>query len=70
MIINTLFANETHVYTGGYDAKVKRWSIQADSIELDAEVDIGCCVNTICGGDNGTIYVGGADGAVRELLFE
>lgn len=71
MIINALHGNETNVYTGGFDGKVKKWALNVDELKLIGEVDAGAVINSIVDGPkNGSIYVGGADGAVREIVFE
>lgn len=71
MVINTIFAHENQVFTGAFNGKIRRWTIDEQGINEDGELVISCCINAIVGNQDGSVlFVGGSDGAVREVIFE
>lgn len=70
MIINGICADNTYLYSGGYDGKVKAWShLDEKTPKCLGEVDVGSCVNSICSGNNNTVFIGASDGAIRRAKF-
>lgn len=71
MVINTMFAFEDLLYTGAFNGKVRRWRITEEGITLEGELSISICINAMVpNADGSIIYVGGSDGAIREVVFE
>lgn len=66
-----MFTYGNLLYTGAFNGKVRRWRITEEDLTLEGELNINICINTMCANDDGSIiYVGGTDGAVREVIFE
>lgn len=71
MVINTMFAFGEYLYTGAFNGRVRRWKIDDESITLEGELSINICINAMVpNGDGSIVYVGGSDGAIREVVFE
>lgn len=71
MVINAVHTYGNVIFTGAFNGKIRRWSFDEMGIECDGELDVGICINTMVGSADGNIlYVGGSDGAVREVVFE
>lgn len=71
MVINTLFAFGDLVYTGAFNGKIRRWKIDEEGITQEGELSINICINAMVpNADGSIIYVGGSDGAIREVVFE
>ncbi|XP_030371116.1 uncharacterized protein LOC115621569 [Scaptodrosophila lebanonensis] len=70
MIINSICGDEKHLYSGGYDNKVKGWNnLDASQPLALGEVDVGSCVNSICCGENNAVYIASSDGLIRCAKF-
>ncbi|XP_058980404.1 E3 ubiquitin-protein ligase TRAF7-like [Musca domestica] len=71
MIINAICTDDTHLYTGGYDNKVKGWSdLSQGKLKALGEVDTGSCVNALCCcANNKAVYIACSDGLVRRANF-
>lgn len=71
MIINTMFTHEDLLYTGAFNGKIRRWRFNEEGLTLEGELNINICINAMCANDDGSIiFVGGSDGAIREVIFE
>lgn len=71
MVINTMFAFDDLLYTGAFNGKVRRWRFTEEGITLEGELSINICINAMVpNADGSIIYVGGSDGAIREVIFE
>lgn len=71
MVINCLFAFEDLIYTGAFNGKIRRWRFTEEGITLEGELTITICINAMVPNEDGSIiYVGGSDGAIREVVFE
>lgn len=70
MIINAFCGVNNTLFSGGWDGKVKKWNDIDKNPKLAGEVDIGCCINSICNGEIGNIYVGACDGVIRRIHFK
>lgn len=69
MIINSI-CGDSHLYTGCYNGKVKRWIDIETAPTLSGEVNIGNCINTMCSsGTNNVVYCGNTDGILRKIVF-
>lgn len=69
MIINTIIATDTAIFTAGYDGKVKKWTNLDKEVKLAEEIEVGKCVNSLCFGPEDTIFTGNADGSVKRIRF-
>lgn len=70
MIINTICGTNEALYTAGWDGIVKKWTSIETKPKLSGEVNVSCCVNTMCCPPDGeSVIVGGADGIVKKLTF-
>lgn len=59
------------LYTAGYDGRVKKW-IELGGNEaplLAGDVRIGCCVNALCAGPAGVVYVADTRGVISRVGF-
>lgn len=71
MIIQTMFTIGDLLYTGAFNGKMRRWRFSEEGIELEGELVINICINAMVpNADGSVIYVGGSDGAIREVVFE
>lgn len=68
LIVNAMCCKEEPnptIYSGGYDKTVKSWDLETqkskDSIELDT------CINFLCDGPAGHVYVGGINGYLARI---
>ncbi|EDV92682.1 uncharacterized protein LOC6563460 [Drosophila grimshawi] len=70
MIVSSLCGDEQHLYSGGYDNKVKGWTdLAAKQPKALGEVDVGSCVNFICCGTENRVYIASSDGFIRCAKF-
>nr|CAD7457505.1 unnamed protein product [Timema tahoe] len=66
MIINTLCPEgDSIVYSGGYDAKVKKWDMS--NMKLLDSCDIGRSISALSIGSRGQVYVAGSSGYIARL---
>ncbi|XP_055676522.1 uncharacterized protein LOC129785882 [Lutzomyia longipalpis] len=70
MIINCMYGNTYGFYTGGWDGEVKKWVDVDKYPKIAGEANIGCCVNAITDGPDGSIFAAGADGKIRKIVFD
>lgn len=70
MIINALCGTAKELYTAGWDGHVKRW-VELDGREplIAGDVSVGCCVNALCAGADGVVYVGDTRGVISRVSF-
>lgn len=69
-IMNSICGDEQHLYSGGYDNKVKGWTdLTANQPRALGEVDVGSCVNNICCGAKNAVYIASSDGFIRCAKF-
>ncbi|KAM8707159.1 hypothetical protein ACLKA7_011282 [Drosophila subpalustris] len=69
-IVNSICGDEQHLYSGGYDNKVKGWTdLSASQPRALGEVEVGSCVNGICCGANNAVYIASSDGFIRCAKF-
>lgn len=69
MIINTVCASGSDLYTAGYDGKVKKWIEVENSPRNVGEVTIGRFINAICMGADSKVYVADTTGVISEVCF-
>ena len=71
MIVQAITGNDSYLFSGGYDKKVKAWTnLSHETPTFVGEVDIENCVNGICcGPDDTTVYVAGSDGYIKRAKF-
>lgn len=51
------------LYSGGWDKEVKIWNIsESGKLSLVKSVGVNCCINSLCIGKDGQVFVGGNDG--------
>ncbi|RZF38235.1 zinc finger CCCH domain-containing protein 17 [Nilaparvata lugens] len=63
MIVNALCVSEEPqltIYSGGYDNTLKGWD--AATQKCTGSLDLGVCINALCSGPKGEIYVASANG--------
>ncbi|XP_023718980.1 F-box/WD repeat-containing protein pof11 isoform X1 [Cryptotermes secundus] len=66
MILNALCGFEdSTLFSGGYDGKVKQWNLE--TLECINTCEVGFCINTICIGSQGQVYVAGDNGFINRL---
>ncbi|KAH8294995.1 hypothetical protein KR018_005181 [Drosophila ironensis] len=69
-IVNAICGDDSFLYSGGYDKKVKGWTeLGAAQPRALGEVDVGSCVNSICCGDDDIVYIASSDGVIRAAKF-
>lgn len=54
--------DQEQFFSGGWDKLLKRWTIKNNCPTNEGSVDVDVVINAIVCGENGQIYVGGADG--------
>lgn len=70
MIINAICGNERELFTAGYDGHVKRWTELEAAEPLNVgDARIGHCVNAICEGADGVVYVADTRGMISRVGF-
>lgn len=73
LIIFSLCGVEMSVFSGDYEGKIKKWSINLTekSVNLDGEIDVcpGICINCMVATNPNTVFVGGSDGILRKVTF-
>lgn len=73
MIINSLASQKRPdgsvvLISGAWDKVVKVWSIdESGKIELKGDVEFGQCVNKICVGKQGQVFIAGNDGSLCRI---
>jgi WD40 repeat protein len=66
MILNALCGFEdSALFSGGYDRNIKQWNL--DTLECVGTCEVGFCINTICTGTQGQVYVAGDNGFLTRL---
>ncbi|XP_063227807.1 F-box and WD repeat domain-containing 11-A-like isoform X3 [Bacillus rossius redtenbacheri] len=66
MIMNALCGEgETTLYSGGYDGKLKKWDLS--TLQSLGECPVAPCINAICAGTTGTVYVGASGGYIARI---
>ncbi|KAJ4433668.1 myosin heavy chain kinase D [Periplaneta americana] len=66
MILNAMCGYEdSTLFSAGYDGKLKQWNL--DTLQNVGTCEIGYCVNTICVGLQGQIYVAGDNGNLNRV---
>lgn len=66
MILNAVCGFEdSTLFSGGYDGKLKQWNLE--TLECVSTCEIGFCINTICVGSQGQVYVAGDNGFINRL---
>jgi WD40 repeat protein len=66
MILNALCGfEESTLFSGGYDGKIKQWNLE--TLECVNTCEVGFCINTICIGSQGQVYVAGDNGFINRL---
>ena len=54
--------------TGGWDKEVKIWNInESGKVSLQKSVNVKCCINSLCVGKDGQVFVGGNDGLLCRI---
>ncbi|KAJ8866314.1 hypothetical protein PR048_032157 [Dryococelus australis] len=56
---------DSTVYSGGYDCKLKKWD--ASTLQNLGECNVGLCINAICVGPPGSVYVGASNGYLTRI---
>ena len=69
MIINSICAMDSYLYTSGYDGTVKRWLVQDDNLKEAGEAIIGPCINAICCTSANIVYAGDTNGNITRIQF-
>lgn len=68
MIVNALCVApepQLTVYSGGYDNTLKGWDIATE--KCTGSLDIGVCINALCSGPQGEVYVASANGHLARV---
>lgn len=69
-IVTSICGDETFLYSGGYDKKVKGWTdLGSAQPRALGEVNVGSVVNSICCGDNNLVYIATSDGLIHAAKF-
>lgn len=70
MIINAIGGTDEVLYSGSYDGKLKAWTdLKEVKPALKGEVNAGSCINALCIGDDGTVYLALSDGSIKLVKF-
>ncbi|XP_050304053.1 myosin heavy chain kinase D-like isoform X2 [Anthonomus grandis grandis] len=71
MIINalsgTVWNDQQHLFSGGWDKMLKWWSIKNNGPTQEATCNVDLVITSIQSGDNGQVFVGGADGHILRI---
>lgn len=71
MIINSICGNESFLFSGGYDGKIKGWTdIDKTKPTAMGEADTGNCINSICLGSSGKIYAACSNGTIHKAVYQ
>lgn len=66
LILNAVCGFEdSTLFSGGYDGKIKQWNL--DTLECVSTCEVGFCINSICIGSKGQVYVAGDNGFLNRL---
>lgn len=67
-MINALCAQGEVLYTAAFDGKIKKWTeLEAKAPKILDEFATGKCINAMVNGPDGTLYLGDADGWVKQV---
>lgn len=67
-LINALCAQSDSLYTAAFDGKIKKWTeLENKAPKISDEFSTGKCINAMVNGPNNTLYVGDADGWVKQI---